>query len=56
MAGAVRDMSHGVFALPEQREHLDEHLISNIPVSVEDWTHQNSLAYSSLLSNVSIFI
>jgi len=51
MAGAVRDMSSGVFTLPEQREHLDEHLISNIPASVQDWTHQNSLAYGSLLAN-----
>jgi len=51
MASAVRDMSHGFFTIPEQREHFDEHLIRNIPLDVEQWHDRNTLAHSSLISN-----
>jgi len=51
MASAVRDMSNGFFALPEQREHFDSNSKQSIPCSIEEWKHRNLLVHGSLLSN-----
>lgn len=52
MAAAIRDMSRGMFAVPEQRDtHLDEQVMKTIPTNVDEWRRQNSLAHASLLAN-----